>query len=614
MNNQLLITFAILAIAVVLFLSERLRPDLVALLVVITLGVTGVLTAQEVFSGFSRSAVITIMGIFVLAEGLQRTGMTDQVGKLLLRLGGKEESWLALTVMLAGAVLSLFMNNIAAASVLLPAVSGAAHKANVSPSRLLMPLAFGTILGGMATLLTTTNIVVSSLLRDRGLAGYGLLDFAPMGLPLVAAGVLYMTAVGRRLLPCQPPKQVLVGAESSEPSLFDIYRLDERLVWARVPASSPLIGTSLRQSRLREEHNLNAIAIERNGRWTFSPSPEKAFHEGDLVLFEGRPDELSSEQIRPLLQLLHYDESWRQQQLESPNIAVIEVVLAPRSALIGKTLREVMFREKYDMNVLAIWRGGRPIRTRLTDLPLQFGDALLLQGHRRRFSVLHSDPDLIVLNGLEEHLAPLRSKAWPAVAIMAATLLLAAVGPIPLGEVILGGALVMVLVGVINMDQAYQAIDWRIVFLVAGMLPMGIAMTKTGAAAYLADGLIGMLGPAGPLVLLGGLVTVAVLLTQVMSGAAVAAVVAPIAIQVAQELGVDPRAMAMGIALATSMAFVTPLGHPVNLLVMGPGGYRFRDYLKVGLPLVAILFVVVMLLLPVIWPLVPHTAAAVPAP
>jgi di/tricarboxylate transporter len=197
---------------------------------------------------------------------------------------------------------------------------------------------------------------------------------------------------------------------------------------------------------------------------------------------------------------------------------------------------------------------------------------------------------------------------------MIGTLLLAALGPIPIGEVMLGGALVMVLLGVISMDQAYQAIDWRSVFLIAGMLPMGIAMTKTGAASFLAEGTIGLLGWAGPMALLGGLFILTVLLTQAINGAAVAAVVAPIAIQAAQQMGVDPRAMAMGIALATSMAFITPLGHPVNILVMGPGGYSFRDYLKVGLPLVAILFVVVMLLLPVFWPLMPHAAAALQIP
>jgi di/tricarboxylate transporter len=605
MNDQLVITFVILIVAVLLFLSERLRPDLVALLVAISLGVTGILTAQEAFSGFSRSAVITIVAIFVLAEGLQRTGVTDQVGRLLLRIGGAKEHWLAVTVTLAGAFLSLFMNNIAAASVLLPAVSGAARKASVNPSRLLMPLAFGTILGGMATLLTTTNIVVSSLLRDRGLSGYGLLDFAPLGLPLVAAGVLYMALLGRRLLPRQSSKQLLLDTGRSEASLLDIYRLDERLLWARVPPSSPLIDLPLRQSKLREEYNLNAIAIERQGQPILSLAPEITFREGDLVLFEGRPDEISAEQIQPLLQILPYDGSWREQQIESLDTIVVEAVLAPRSALVGKTLREVLFREKYDLNVIAIWRGSRPIRTRLPDLALQFGDALLLQGPRKRVSVLRSDPELIVLNGMQEDAVPLRSKAWASLAIMVGTLLLAALGPFAIGEVMLGGALAMVLLGVIGMDQAYQAIEWKSVFLVAGMLPMGIAMTKTGAASYLADGMLSLLGQAGPMVLLGGLVVLTVVLTQAMNGAAVAAVLAPVAIQAAEQTGADPRAMAMGIALASSMAFITPLGHPVNILVMGSGGYRFRDYIQVGFPLTVLLLIVMLLLLPVFWPLFP---------
>lgn len=606
MNQQLIITLAVLTIAVVLFLSERVRPDLLALLVVISLGVSGVLTSQEVFSGFSRSAVIIMLAIFVLAEGLQRTGMTDQIGRLLLRLGGVKEPTLALTVMLAGAALSLVMNNTAAASVLLPAVSGAAKKAKVSPSRLLLPLAFGTILGGMATLFTSTNIVVSSLLRDRGLAGYSLLDFAPVGLPLVAAGVLYMALAGRRLLPSQPDKHFLVEPDCDEVSLFEVYRLDERLLWARVPARSPLAGLSLNQSKLREEHNLNAIAIQRKSHPIFTPSAETTFREGDVVLFEGRPEEVSAEQIGPLLEILPHDKSWRRQQLESPETAVIEAVLAPRSALIGKTLREVMFREKYNVNVIAIWRAGRPIRTRLPDSPLQFGDALLLQGDRRRFSVLRSDPDLLVMDEIPEDVAPVRSKAWPAAMILAITLVLAALGPSRVAEVMLGGALVMIVLGVISMDQAYQAIDWRSVFLVAGMLPMGIAMTKTGAAAFLADKMMALLGSAGPVVVLGGLVFLAILLTQAMTGAAVAAVVAPIAIHAGQQMGVDPRAMAMGVALATSMAFITPLGHPVNVLVMSPGGYHFRDYVKVGLPLTVLLFAVLMLLLPVFWPLTPR--------
>lgn len=605
-NSPLVLTFAILIAAVLLFLSERLRPDLVALLVVISLGLTGVLTPQEAFSGFSRSAVITIMGIFVLAEGLQRTGVTDQVGKLLLRLGGSTEKRMAFVVMLSGALLSLFMNNIAAASVLLPAVSGAARKSNVNSSRLLMPLAFGTILGGMATLLTTTNIVVSSLLRDRGLAGFGLLDFAPIGLPIIATGIAYMVLFGLRLLPSRSPVQDMLSSFSSLKNLVDIYRLDERLIWARVPPASKLIGLSLDQSNLREAYNLNAIAIQRVGRLILSPPPEMTFQEGDLLVLEGRPEETPSEKLQSILQILPFEGSWQALDFESQNVVVLEAVLTPRSNLIGQTLRDVLFREKYNLNVLAIWRAGRPIRTGLPDLPLQFGDALLLQGPRERFSILRSDPELIVLNGVPEKDFPVQDKAWVALSIMVAALILSALSPLPFAEVVLGGALAMVLFGPITMDQAYQAIDWKSIFLVAGMLPMGIAMTKTGAATLLAEGVIRLLGQTGPLALLSGLLILTILLTQAMNGPAVATIIAPIAIQAAEQIGADPRSMAMGIALATSMAFITPLGHPVNILVMGPGGYHFRDYLRVGFPLTILIFGVLILLLPKIWPLFPR--------
>jgi di/tricarboxylate transporter len=273
MNIQLILTFIILFVAIGLFLSDRLRADLVALLTLVALGLTGILTPQEAFSGFSRSAVITISAIFILAEGLQRTGVTEQVGHLLLRVTGPRESRLVVMVMLAGAFLSLFMNNIAAASVLLPAVSGAGHKAGVNPARILMPLAFATILGGMATLLTTTNIVVSSLLRDQGLAGYGLLDFAPLGLSIVAVGIAYIALVGRCLLPAQGPADRLEVTRPTDGDLVDVYRLGERLFRIRVPIGSILQGKPLAQSSLRERFNLTVVAIERNGQVALSPPP-----------------------------------------------------------------------------------------------------------------------------------------------------------------------------------------------------------------------------------------------------------------------------------------------------------------------------------------------------
>ncbi|HEY7546384.1 MAG TPA: SLC13 family permease, partial [Blastocatellia bacterium] len=260
-------------------------------------------------------------------------------------------------------------------------------------------------------------------------------------------------------------------------------------------------------------------------------------------------------------------------------------------------------REKYGMNVLAIWRAGEQIYEGLADLPLQFGDAMLLQGQRERVEVLRDEPDIIVLAYEEEQSRPVPGKGHLAMAIMCLTLIIAAIKPQIVSEIMLGGALAMMVAGMLTMDEAYQAIDWKSVFIVACMLPMGLAMTKTGASALLANGMISMLGPTGPLVLLAGLFILTVLMTQAINGAAVAAVVAPVAIRAAQQIGANPRAFAMGVALATSMAFLTPLGHPVSVLVMGPAGYSFRDYFKAGFPLTLIILVVVMTLLPLFWPL-----------
>jgi di/tricarboxylate transporter len=603
MNQQLVITFTILLVAMVLFLSDRVRPDLVAILVAISLGVTTVLTPQETFSGFSRSAIFTLMGIFIMAEGLRCTGVTEQIGNLLLRLAGPREGRLVLVVTLAGALLSLFMNNIAAASVLLPAVFGAAHKSKISPSRLLMPLAFGTLLGGMATLFTSTNILVSSLLRDHGLPGFKIYDFAPLGFPIILVGTIYMVWIGRKWLPAQSPVQRLQAIQPSGEELAEIYRLDERLALARVIDHSALVGVPLNRSHLREQYNLNLIGIQKTGHMLL-PTPDLIFAAGDRLLVAGRPEDFENPALQAILQILPASPE-NEQFIETERAALFEVVLSPRSNLIGQTLKAVLFREKYKMNVIAIWRAGKPIRTRLADLPLQFGDSLLLQGSPDRLPVLRTDPDLIILTGSESEAITRPSKAWLALVVMFVTLALAAFSGPLIGEVVLAGAIVMVLLGILNMDQAYLAIEWKSIFLVAGMLPLGIAMGKTGAADLLAVNLSRILGQAGPYALLGGLFILVILLTQVITGPVVAAILAPIGIAIAQQTGIDPQPMAMLVALGASMAFITPLGHPVNILVMGPAGYRFRHYLKIGLPLTILLFLVIMLLLPVVWPLYP---------
>ena len=601
MDINLIITFSILVVALVLFFTDRIPADLVALLVVVALGVSGVLTPQEAFSGFSRSAVITILAIFILAEALQRAGVTEQVGNILLKVGGRSETHLVVAVMIAGAFLSLFMNNIAAAAVLLPAASGAARKAKVNLSKILMPLAFSTILGGMATLLTTSNIVLSSLLTDNNLQGFSLVDFAPVGIPLVVVGILYIALVGRKLLPGESmlERTVAPSAEQSA-DLVESYHLDKNLFRAGVPENSSLIGKTIAECALREDFSVSIVAIERGGKRLVAISPETVIEDGDILILEGDAEDFRKRDVEPFMEHLASPE-WHEEHFQSRQVDVVEVMLAPRSRLIDETLRSSHFREKYGMNALAIWRADEEIFIDLADVPLQFGDALLLQGAREKLEVLRSDPDLILLMQKDNGAITVPNKGRAALMIVVATLVIAVVEPGITGAVMLGGALAMMLVGILTTEQAYSSISWKTVFLVAGILPMGIALTKTNAAGIMADGIVSVLGPLGSIGLLAGLFLATMLLVQAMNGAAVAAIMGPIAIRIAESVGANPRALVMGVALATSMAFITPLGHPVNILVMSPGGYNFRDFMKIGLPLTVILFVVVMIVLPLVW-------------
>lgn len=604
LSTDAVITLVILTAAIVLFLTNWIRADVVALLVLISLGVTGVLTVEEAFSGFSRSAVVTIVAIYVLAAGLNLTGAGERVGNWLGRAAGESEGRLVVLVMVGGAFLSLFMNNIAAAAVLLPGVSSAARHRNVNPARLLMPLAFATILGGMATLFTSTNIVSSGLLAEAGLDGFSVLSFAPVGIPVVIVGVLYMAVVGRRILHERPAPEQFDSRppDTLEEDLAEIYRLDERLFRARIPPGSYLDHRSLAESTLRELYNVSVMAVERDGRKQLAPSPDTVLHAGDIVTLEGSLDEFRGRDVEPYLEILNPTLD-AEQYLESVEITTTEVALAPRSSLIGHTLQEVNFREQFGFSALAIWRGGRPIRRATSSTPLLFGDALLLQGPRARIHLLRRNHDLIMLGEPAEPVADVRSsKLGIATAIMVGTLVLAATGLLETAEAMVLGALTMVLVGVLSPDEAYDAVEWRSVVLVAGMLPMGLALTNTGLAAAIADNIMRLTLPYGPLVLFAALFLLSALLVQVISGPAVAAIVVPLAIESARQAGIDPWSLTLGVAMGASMAFLTPLGHPVNVLVMGPGGYRFGDYTRVGLPLALLVTLVILILLPIIYP------------
>ena len=598
--SQISLTLLFLSIAAILLLRNILRADIVALMLMLALGLSGILTPQEAFSGFSRQAVIIMLSAFILAEGLRRSGVTERIGLFIIKIFGAGERRLIFGVMTASAVLSLFMNNIAAASLLFPSLSGMARRMNISPSKLLMPLAFGTILGGMATLLTTTNIIVSGLLRDENLPGFTLTDFAPIGLSLAFAGIFYMVLWGRKLLPAQSPAQR--HEESKESSdLLNTYQLSERLVRAKVFSGGKLDGATLEKSGLREKHQLNVIAIQR-GRVTLPLEAKTVLKGDDILLIMARPEDTVPASLMDMLEVLPSGE-WQQDYLSMPDMKLIEAAIAPRSHLASQTLAEIGFEQKFNSKVLAVWRRGRSIRTRLADLSLEFGDGLLMQGTGKSLNLLRTEPGLILLAESAPSSVRITFRGWCTVLIMAATLILAVVFPDNIAEIMLSGAVAMVLIGTMNMDQAYRSIDWRSLFLVAGMLPLGVALNKTGASSLFANTILSTLGGAGHFVLLTGFVLLTVALTQIINGAAAVTVIAPIAIVTAQQVGMEPRSVAMAVAVASSMAFMSPLGHSVNVMVMGAGGYTFKDYARVGIPLTILLVIILMVVLPLIMPI-----------
>jgi len=587
----------ILGVAVVLLLANRLRPDVIALGVALALGLTGVVTPEESLSGFSHPAVLTLIGLFAITQGLTRRGATRLITTALARLGRGDETRLLVGTMAGGAFLSLFMNNVAAAAVLLPPVSDAAARARVQPARLMMPLAFATSLGGMATLLTTGNLVVSAALQEAGYRPYGLLDFGLVGLPIVLAGVLYMVTVGRRLLAGLSETDALAAPED-KPELTVQYALRERVVQFRLGPEAALVGKTLGQSELGSRLGLTVLAIQRRGRFIWTPGPDEVVRSGDALVVVGRA-ERTSQVAGPGIVAESPDAALGELAAGGPSW--IEAVLPPRSRYVGQTLRELGFRGRYEANVVAVWHGGRSVRTDVANLALQHGDALLIHAGPRSLGLLRRDPELLVLRSEQpERLNP--AGAALSAFIFAVTLLVAAVGWLPPAEAMMLGFLATVVTRRISMEEAYRAIDWRVVFVVAGMLPLSIGMIRTGLGAEAGRLVVAALSGFGPLAVAAGLLVITLLLSQALSAQVVAVIMAPIAIGAARALGADPRAMAMVVALASGAAFLTPTAHPVNLLVMGVGNYRASDYARVGFGLAILVSIVILVVSPLVYP------------
>lgn len=592
MTPQALFILLLTLGAAILLTTERLRPDLVALLVLAILGLSQVVTPAETFSGFSSSAIITILAISIIAEGLRQTGVTNRLGQTMRRLAGASEASLSQVTLFTSAALSLFMNNIAAVGVLLPAVMTLARQTKTSPSRLLMPLAYGTLLGGMATLLTTSNIIVSGTLREAGFEPFGLLTFLPIGLPVVLIGAAYMHFIGRKMLPLRHPGRETLGRAE----LSRLYDIEKHLCHVEVRQGSALAGQTIQQGNWAQAFGLTVLGMVRNGHTRMAPDPAEIIREGDVLLAQGTPD--AERFFRYGLRAL--DSTHEPSRLADETVILAEVVLAPHATFTGRSLREIGFREKFGFNVLGLWREGKPIQEGISETPLSYGDALLVQGAAGRLPLLKAERDFLVLADVQDVVVH-PQKAPLALAITLITLLVATTELLPVAIVTVAGAALLLLSGCLSMDDAYHSVEWKAIFLIAGMWPLSAAIRSSGLAALAVNALLTVFGHPSPLLLAGIILLAALLLTQILGGQVAALVLAPLAISAAAPLQADARALGMAVALGCSLAFITPFGHPVNLLVMSSGGYSVRDFLKVGAPLTILVIVVILTGLHIFW-------------
>jgi di/tricarboxylate transporter len=587
----------ILGIAVVLFVSEKLRVDVIAMMVLVALVLTGLVTTEEAFSGFASPAVITVWSVFIVSGGLTRSGVADLIARLVIRLAGRSQIRLLVLIMLAVGVMSAFMNNIGAVAILLPAVMSVARETDIPPSKLLIPLAWGSLLGGMTTLIgTPPNILASSILESYGnIDSFRFFDFLPMGIVVLTAGILYILLVGRHLLPKRMP-----GGD-----LADSYPVQEYLTEVRVADDSSLLGKTVREADLENRHGLNVIHIHlccQEGE-TVSAMTDHRLQAGDELHLEAGADAiLAANQSLGLVPVPDRAIQPWQPEPDRAAFELAEVVLSPTSSLRGKTLRQIDFRSRFGLAVLAIRHQGKTLFARLGDITLDYGDSLLIQGPVDKINQLRRERDFLLLD-----MPPLETrrthKAPVSIAILLGVLVVVSTGWLHVSAAMFIGALLMVLSRTLTMDEAYRSIEWKSVFLIAGMLPLGLAMENTGTARLLADLIVGLVGDWGPLAVMMGIFVLTALLTEVMSNAAATVLAVPIAIDAALGLGANPRAFVMAIVIAASTSFLMPIGHQANVLVFGPGGYRFFDFMRVGAPLNLALFLVTMIFLPIIWPL-----------
>ena len=586
MTLEAILVLSILVGAVALFISEKYPIDFVALLVLGALLALGLITPAEGISGFSNPATVTVAAMFILSAGLQKTGATGALGQLMVRFG---RSYFTALVVIMGTitVISAFVNNTAAVAVFIPLVMIVANRRKIAASRLLIPLSYASQFGGVCTLIgTSTNLLVSSISDEAGYGAFSMFEFARMGLILFVGGVLFFLLLGRWLLPERKAQELAVT-----------YQLGEYITEMRVAENSPLVGKSVLESRLGEDHDVTVLRLLHVTKATWAPLRQPV-RGGDVLLVRGKVGELMRLRDSARLQL-NAEFKLQDSSLQTEDLRLVQALVAPASDLIGKNLKELNFRNRYKALVLAIQRRGEPIREKLNSVRFQLGDALLIQAHEEQLRSLRADDNFIVLDEVPG--VALRHKAPVVLAILAAVVGLAAFNVMPILITSILGCLALVLTRCLRLDEAYHAINWQVIFLLAGILPLGLAMQKSGAAGLIAERAVGTVGDMGPVAVLAVVYLMTSVMTDTMSNNAAAVLLAPIAISTAVQIGVDPKPFLMAITFAASTGFSTPVGYQTNTMIYNPGGYKYTDFLRTGVPLSILFWILSVIFIPRIW-------------
>ncbi|TVR83396.1 MAG: SLC13 family permease [Rhodospirillales bacterium] len=607
MSGEAIYVLSVLGIAVVLFASDRIRLDVVALMVVLALVLGGVITLDEALAGFSDPVVLMIAALFVVGEALATTGIAFSLGDWLMRVGGASQTRLLALLMATVAGIGAFMSSTGIVAIFIPIVLRICRKTGFSRSRLMMPLAFAALISGMMTLIATPpNLVVNAELRRAGLEPFGFFDFTPIGVAVVVVGIAFMLAVGMRLLPEDGGgERRLRGRSLAE--LAAPYGLADRVYRLRIGTDSAMVGQPLAALKLRTLFGVNVVGVERPGRFgrQIMPAlPQTRFLTGDIIYAVAGREPAANFIEKQDLAPLSIDDDLRRDVWQELGLA--EVLIPPDSKLIGLNLEEAEFRSRYHVSVLGIQRKGKPVPGSLVGEPLQFGDVLLVSGGWKDIRALQADrSEFLVLNVPEEmkDVAPARRQAPAAMAIVALMILAMTLELVPNVVAVMMAALALVAIRSVTMDGAYRVINWPSLVLIAGMLPLATALSKTGATALIADGLVGSIGGFGPYAMMAGLFIITAVVGLFVSNTATAVLIAPIAIAAAMDMNVSPHAFAMTVAIAASAAFMTPVSTPVNTLVVAPGNYRFIDFVKAGVPMTILVGAVTLFLLPLLFPL-----------